>query len=498
MCKGVVYFHKAKTQDIERLYSGRNGYTTLVGSDRLTTGNLKDIIPYCNRASANFLRPQQTQALKRAHSWLVQPNHAAEQQRPTQLSAGQAAYAKPESGFRRIRGAAGAGKSYVLSHRAAASNAQGRNVLVLCFNITMSHTLKDLLMRTPSQLDWDRITWGHFHRWAKNQIVEAGLITTGSSGPDTENDYDRPGDNINEFFVEALEKILSGTDLAQSYRMPRYGGIYIDEGQDFDPRWLDALAGFLSEDGELVVFADHKQNIYSQKGARDVQRTLKRCKFRGKWAQLPQKSYRLPWRITMFLNDFAAAMQLGDEDDLEMQDYAERARQGELALDILGWKNIDSVAECLQFLPDAFQMLGEPNPGDVVVLVPTHEIGCEAVNLLSDTYLQIVHIFGEGGAKSYDTRRRKMAFWMGRGGLKMCTVASFKGWELDNVILIWPPEDDYLFNGGTKRTSIFYTALSRATRNLIVLNADRTYDRFASNWDDIPATDQVPQPHPVP
>ena len=171
---------------------------------------------------------------------------------------------------------------------------------------------------------------------------------------------------------------------------------------------------------------------------------------------------------------------MGDEEDLVIQDYAEREAQGELNLDVMAWHNVASVSEGLGCLVESFACLGEPNPGDVVVLVPNHSIGLEAVGRLSPRFKQIVHVFGDDWSES---RRRKLAFWMGRGGLKMCTIHSFKGWELDNVILIWPPDEEMGSITPSKRASLFYTGVSRAMRNIVVLNANRGYDRFAREWD---------------
>jgi superfamily I DNA/RNA helicase len=107
-------------------------------------------------------------------------------------------------------------------------------------------------------------------------------------------------------------------------------------------------------------------------------------------------------------------------------------------------------------------------------------VGEEIVQKLLPRFHQIVHVFGEDQAES---RRRKVAFWMGRGGLKICTIHSFKGWEIDNVILLWPPGTDMERVPISREHSLFYTALSRGLINLVVLNANRAYDRFFKEWD---------------
>jgi superfamily I DNA/RNA helicase len=482
LCRASVYFHNSNTERARNLFAVHGSPEMVLGRDHLVPCRLEEIVPLCNRRSSNFLREGQVDALERAHDWLVPPNHALEQMQQSRLTAGQAAYATPESGFRRIRGVAGAGKSFVLAHRAGSANQNGRNVLLLSFNITMSHVLRDMLKRVPYEVDWESVTWNHFHGWAQKQLIEAGLDSNGERNSDKQPGmFGVPSAQFDRLIGEKLEQLLRNERVARSYSKPLYDGIYIDEGQDFRPDWLDSLAGFLSEKGELVIFADHRQNVYARDGGRDVGQ-MSRCRFHGPWAQLPQQSHRIPWRVAMFLNVFAELLDHGDGEDRQIQDYAERQIQGDLALDVMGWRNVDSFNEGIDALDDALANFGKPNPGDVVILVATHDLGLRAVQRLKPKYRQIVHVFANNDEES---RRRKHAFWMGRGGLKMCTIQSFKGWEIDNVILLWPEETDI---GGEieEHRALLYTAISRAMRNVIVINADRRFDGFAAHWDEVP------------
>lgn len=484
--RNAVYFHKAKAQQVLTLYEDRKGkQDILLGSDSLTKEKLKEIVPFYFMERSRIIRARQIEVLKAARSWLVPPQSALEQQRPLpELTTEQRFYAKPGQGFRRIRGVAGSGKSLVLAHRAAASNQEGRNILVLSFNITMSHVLHDLLKRARGGVDWHRVTWGHFHGWGKTQAVNAGFEL--SELPEREND----AASYEAALLDAFEKIVDGKGLARSYEIPKYDGIYVDEAQDFEPQWLDALAAFLTPEGELVIVADHRQNLYGKDGGKDSARSMKRCRFSGSWAQMPRKTWRLPWRVAMALNEFAAAVSLGDEEDLNLQDYAERPRQADLPVDVIAWKPVESTDRALDSIEEAMAALGDPHLNDVVVLVPNHQIGAEAVRSLSPRFHQIVHVFGRDKAES---RRRKVAFWMGSGGLKMCTIHSFKGWEINNVILVWPPGTEMERVPKIQEHSLFYTALSRALANIVVLNANREYDRFFAAWDHLTPQSASPE-----
>lgn len=480
----AVYFHCASTQSVQNLYQGRAGDVIKAGYDLQTIPGLRQLVPYYHLQRSQFIRDAQVTALDNIHSWLAPPKHALSQVRTTQLVTGQAPYAKPGKGCRRIRGVAGAGKSFVLSHRAARANAEGRKIALLCFNITMSHILRDLLKQAPYDVTWSNVTWAHFHAFVIGLGIDAGLIISDVS--ETEDVYSgssppskQESTPIDPVWV--LNQIHAGKHTPQ-FKAPTFGGIYIDEGQDFDPRWIDALSPMLSEGGELVLFADHRQNIYGRDGGCDKTKAMKNCRF-GKWAQLPRKSFRIPERIALFLNHFAATVEVGDEEDLAIEDFAVPEPISGLPLDVLAWHNIASVESALESLDSALSTLGNPNPGDVVVLMPDHKSGLRAVSLLQDRYPQIVHVFGDGGPDSPESRRRKMAFWMGRGGLKMSTIHSFKGWELENVILIWPPSDELSYLNTRQQAALFYTGVSRAMRNMIVLNCNRSYDRFSAGWE---------------
>lgn len=483
ICRPAVYFHCSSTASVYNLYKKRAEDVIKAGKDALSIQTLGHLVPNFRLQRSKFIRDAQIAVLSNIHSWLAPPKHAVSQTRKTQLLKDQARYAKPGKGCHRIRGAAGAGKSFVLSHRAARASAEGRKIAVLCFNITMSHILRDMLKQSPYNVNWGNVVWNHFHAFVRGLGIDAGIIVSNISDEDDFHSSAISTPISKPSFIDpvsVLRKIQAG-EHAPGFKTPTFGGIYIDEGQDFDPHWIEALSSMLAPGGELVLFADHRQNIYGKDGGCDKAQTLKSCRF-GKWAQLPRKSFRIPERIAIFLNDFASKVDVGDEEDLPIEDFAVPENNG-LALEVLAWHNTTSIESALDSLDSALSTLGNPNPGDVVILMPDHKSGLQAISQLQEKYHQIVHVFGEGGPDSAESRRRKMAFWMGRGGLKMSTIHSFKGWELDNVILIWPPSDYLSYLSARQQAALFYTGVSRAMRNMIILNCNRDYERFSDKWD---------------
>lgn len=81
--------------------------------------------------------------------WLREPAHSVEQRRPLVLDAQQRSLAEDRTmtGFRRVRGPAGSGKSAILARRAALLSDDGKDVLVVSFNHTLRTYLQDLTVR---------------------------------------------------------------------------------------------------------------------------------------------------------------------------------------------------------------------------------------------------------------------------------------------------------------------------------------------------------------
>lgn len=139
----------------------------------------------------------------------------------------------------------------------------------------------------------------------------------------------------------------------------------------------------------------------------------------------------------------------------------------------VGWYRARDNKEALGLLAEAVRTFPKFHPSDVCVLVPTHEWGLRAYERIKGDSGPIVHVFSTDGR---ERQARKRASWRGRGALKMCTIHSFKGRHIENVVLLWPsplPGDGF---PDPIRHRLFYSAASRVLRNLVVINADRGYD----------------------
>ena len=68
--------------------------------------------------------------------------------------------------------------------------------------------------------------------------------------------------------------------------------------------------------------------------------------------------------------------------------------------------------------------------------------------------------------------------------LKMCTIHSFKGWELKNVVLITPKDIDIPSGNREKFHRMMYTSLTITRVNIIVFNRMSEYEDYGNEWPD--------------
>jgi len=176
-----VIFTNANTDRVEQLlnplYKKRDiiakKYLPLVGIDTLQgIDGIGKVFPSSKWARSRYMIPEIAHSLR---GWLIEPDFAQAQRQPLELNSKQKnlATTRTVTGFRRIRGPAGSGKSLVLAARAAHLSAEGKNVLLVTFNITLWHYLRDLVVRCPATgVTLNKtVTYTHFHEWCKNGSV---------------------------------------------------------------------------------------------------------------------------------------------------------------------------------------------------------------------------------------------------------------------------------------------------------------------------------------
>jgi len=150
-------------------------------------------------------------------------------------------------GHRLLFGVAGSGKTIILTTRAKILSHRNpkANILLLCYNVTLSAYLKKLLS------DYPNINVRHFDGWCKeNGITRRSARVNGEWAAESNED-------LGKRLLTALE---NGAKDAE-----KYDSILVDEAQDFHPTWFTCLLEAMVDrlDGDLLIVGDGAQGIYA-------------------------------------------------------------------------------------------------------------------------------------------------------------------------------------------------------------------------------------------
>ncbi|MBD2766806.1 NERD domain-containing protein [Hymenobacter sp. BT664] len=484
LIKTAVYFHKSTTLTAQIMFAPpkRKDQTDhqasidrakffknepVFGFDSLTSSQLSQIVPDVARTGSSYWQPRWNAEVI---FWMRPPYHSIEQGTPLTLRGNQYKVAEPRSGHHRARGVAGSGKTQALAYRAAKLASQDHEVLIITYNITLWHYIHDMIKRAPFAFSMERFTLVHFHGFCKDRLNELGKKWPESKGYDDIQQFFQTG--VPNAVIQAINN--ASEELIKS--LPKYSAVLIDEGQDYYFEWYELLTQyFLDSRDELLVVCDKKQNIYERELLwldKRGNRSGGLDKFRENYIDL-KTSYRLPQSIAEITNEFSVTFNLNQ--DLRAIKSTEQLTL--LNTQHIVWLNIKTF-QWLEYIYFAFLRLkhAEYHPSDIVILLPSHELGFEAVDFFNQKKIQVNHVFEREDEKGFHPNKK--AFWPGDSRLKMSTIHSFKGWELKNIVLFIP---EHAPESNAQLHSIVYTALTRTRENLIVLNSNHLYQEFGEN-----------------
>lgn len=408
--------------------------------------------------------------------WLVEPDFSVEQRRPLMidLSASQKRFVstRTATGYRRIKGPAGSGKTFVLAGRAAVLASEGKKVLVITFNITLINYILDMAVRfTQTGKIRDQIVALNFHAWCKRVAMITGhLDEYHALWSDVE---------LEHVLKDDLPKAVRGW-LEEVEEADRWDAILVDEGQDFELSWWQTLRATLRKEGEALLCADSTQNIYAVSPWTDEQMTG--AGFRGEWGTLSE-SFRLSPALCQLAKSFI------DQYLISTEVQRPEPQEGEFEYKtILKWWQIPS-GYAAQYCVDAMiDIVKESDPpiayADLTCIVENEDIGLDVVLLLQYLGIRAIHTFGQGETsieKQSDGRRKKQAFFKGDARVKVTTLHSFKGWESKVLVVhIGHAETD-------ASLALAYAGLTRLKRDdfgcyLTVVCETEKLSSFGKQW----------------
>lgn len=507
----VVYFtQKSKSdicglfQDVMDRYHSVQKIRTFTGVTNDGNDNSEYVLDLVKKALGRYPRTLFTEEMYRELKYHLAPsNEVYEQSFVPVLSDEQEKLTCSKAGaMQKIKGVGGSGKTLVLVNRALnAQERTNRPVLILTFNKTMVNYIKDKIAQITRN-ETRRYRAMNFwvidiHEFIKEVYYQHKISFDQERRIETTN----PDELLRHRF-EMLNTISDCLDKFQT--------IMIDEAQDFKHEWfVNIKSMFLGDGGEFVVFADEKQNIYSRIGEDiDEISKLPNTGIPGRWNQLT-KSYRLSNGVTELVNDYNDIFFDGlyeceriENEQMTIDQFMNVANQREdiRYKDISQADDIAFPAEEVYQAVEAFCQDGEAiSPNDVAILAFDHEFirkiekaymdhgsrvqttseSYEFYQAIRDQYADAIDETGmlpETAWKEIEKQRsyKKRFFYMSPGVKKISTVESFKGWEINTVVLVLKTrqEDDI-------RPELIYTALTRAKKNLLILDCGGTaYSEF--------------------
>jgi hypothetical protein len=485
----------------------RDDWFPVAGMEDLTAEGLQHWMPLLNPEKRPTMRPDHADDLRK---WLVEPDFAKTQREPLVMDSRQRMLAdtRTQSGYRRIKGPAGSGKSVVLAARAARLASEGKAVLVVSFNVTLWHYLRDLIVRglqdlvnrgesVPDPMRY--VTFTHFHEWCKDVCQDLRIERHGfldryaaimapiaaiQSIPDL--DVKEKKHRINAIsgpiLNDQIPRLAKEAAKAVS-QFEQFDAVLVDEGQDFLPHWWTTLREICRPGGEMLLVADVTQDVYGR--ARNwTEEAMSGAGFKGNWAEL-NLGYRVPSDALRLASDFAMRYLPSESRDL--------AEPNQISLELdrstVRWiqcSEEEAIAKCTYAVHQIkFNVKdnGTSNT-DIVFLCDTIDYGQMVVAEL-ETYTgyrhNIAHTYDHDKARE---GRLKMAFWMGQPRIKATTFHSFKGWETRLLVV-------YIASArGSQTRAGIYAALTRLKRHpagshIIVVCSDPELAEFGLRYDGI-------------
>lgn len=410
-----------------------------------------------------------------------------ERRKPFELTKEQSNLAELKEGaIRRWSGVAGAGKSLVLAEKAVRALKKDYRVLILTFNITLRHYLRDLCSQQfgTQKYDGERkklkkdLTILHFHHFLKILMAEHE-IDVDSVKSSSKNGT---GKDFTETWMNSIDNYLECNPLKEQFN---YDYILIDEGQDFKGDWIRFLKKFFTKKGEIFIVYDKAQDLYEHGVWIEDSEQIKDIGFRGKPGTL-KYSYRMPKAIIEKISLMREKLGIEDDDILI-------PNKNNIQMDFLSkiqWINSseNSIENKIDNVKAEVERLKESNRlEDITILTTNENTGIAIVEFFQKRGVKVSHVYDMTGKKDINERRNeKWKFVGGTGRLKVCSYQSYKGWQTPNIILVLDSACDEITDEYFKRANdCIFISMSRVKPNASTGQYSFTCFNYLPEYDDL-------------
>ena len=487
----VVYFHKASKIQADKFCEKSNNHTKIwtknefdyiCNIDNILTPSLHTYALSFNKSkfNSNGLLASLVAELK---AILQYSDYNYQRKQPIKLTDEQKKLAKLQKGsIRRWSGVAGSGKSLCLAQKAVNALKENNKVLILTFNITLRHYLRDLCSQQFGIGSYEgerkklrsNLTICHFHDLLKIIMMEHEIeITT------TENDAD-----FTQKWINNINEYIQNSSIKNHLK---YDYILIDEGQDFQGEWIRFIKQFFTNVGELFIVYDKAQDLYEHGIWIEDSNQIKNIGFKGRPGNI-KVSMRLPSKIVSLIQD------IRNEFNIDAEEIKPSTNTQQSFIEITNWFNYSAAnkSEKLRQIEDQVEFLKHTNSlEDITILTTNENTGVEIVNRFESKGIKTSHVYDMQKQKNQSMRRsEKWKFQSGTGRLKICSYHSYKGWETPNIILVLDsPSTKYInediYQGEYKEKNIFdaiFIGMSRVKKKSLTGEFSFTCINYLSEY----------------
>ena len=390
---------------------------------------------------------------------------------------------RSKTGYRRVKGSAGSGKTIVAAARAVEVAKEGKSVLIVVFNRTMANRLR-IMVEGCSQIAKCRDALSNIQIFSINALFKKIAVWA---------DLDEaliPKSNKNipyKTYHEKLYKVASQALKNEiGKRIGYFDCIIVDEGQDFTLVWWQFLRSLKipGEDtngnalGEMLLVADATQDLYGTAHAW-TEESMKGAGFRGDWFSL-NKSYRMPANLIPLAKDFVQNYLPNNKFSNIPETMEDSPTEEDRLPFTFEFKWINARDNPIDELLDAVRI--SFSPGEIrKAVIQAGKKSCKEIirRLRADNHnINLRHTMDSRGLNCKDS------FSIEDGEIGVITPHGFKGYEAPIVFLLLESfdYDDQKYAA--------YTAMTRVLRHdtgskLIVINTTHQLQHLGRRWDSL-------------
>ncbi|HCX7732339.1 TPA: NERD domain-containing protein [Escherichia coli] len=344
-------------------------------------------------------------------------------------------------GHRVIHGVAGSGKTMILLFRCLylAETTSGK-ILVLCYNITLASYLRECI--EARGLTSSRVTVSHFHSWCASMIKRHAIQVTA----------DRK--NYPEKCFSALEEAVNRGKITST----GYDAVLVDEGHDFDSRWLALIARlFDNSSRSLLLMYDDAQSIYRRERAMNFSLASVGIQAQGRTSVLPV-NYRNPKCILHFAYAFSREyFQKHQNREIPLLQPQAGGEEGTEPKILRCVSERDEARKVAEWLEKRYALCGHWS--DMAVLCPAEFSVKQLKDVMTQRGIPFTTCFDSESKKTYSRRKDVV---------HLLTYQSSKGLEFPYVAVI---NASFVHSGAADEHEVIpvlYVAFTRATHELLV------------------------------